>query len=236
MKSTTDIKPIEELLSKYYDGTSTAADQQTLIDFFSNVDKSELPEHMRVDAEIFRQMASLLQEDLKIDSPTDLLPNIKHATVERNRRIWPRIRRYAAVAAAASVVGVIVWLSTDTIGHDNTQSSVNHASNIADEATESHHALPTPDIQLSPLLASAEETSHDVECHQTQSQLPSTFNAKVKPQKSPYREVTNPDEAMAITRRIARLMSKGGTAATQAGKTVDETMTEVVKKITNSNH
>lgn len=230
MKSTLDITTVEKLLSKYYDGTSTTADQKTLIDFFSKDDQPELPTHMQIDAKIFRQMALLDKAVDNVAIPDDLPYTIEQATFRHERRVWHSIRRYATLTAAASLIGAVTWIATDTIDRAGAERSVSLSPTVTATATSETQTPPPPaEIHHQPLLASTEESPRTTGHDKTQSSPDSTQPAST--QESPYHEVTNLDEAMKITRRISHIMSTGGATSTKAGKKVDETITDIVKKI-----
>lgn len=107
MKTTSDIQEVRDALGRWYDGTSSPADLEMLIEFFST--SSPIPPGMESDAVFFRALVPDDNADPLADMPA-LVDEIDTA-VARECVEGVRIRRRAwwMLPVAASVVLAIVF-------------------------------------------------------------------------------------------------------------------------------
>jgi hypothetical protein len=101
---------IKTLLSKYYEGDTTQEEENELRLFFS---KSEIPESMRIDGELFMMMAETARESVPHQQP---LP----AYIEEKPAHTLRLNWFAAAAAAVTllVAGLAMGLLFTANRHD----------------------------------------------------------------------------------------------------------------------
>ena len=52
------LKPIYELLDKYYSGLTTPREEEALEDFFLHTDENTLPEELREESKVFKSLHS----------------------------------------------------------------------------------------------------------------------------------------------------------------------------------
>ena len=111
-----NIDKIRELLEKYYEGSASNIETDILKQYFR--DNNDIPEDLRVDAAIFRDMATM-KEDVAL--PENLEQLIIDSTIGRKRRniiLWKVIPSVAASLALLTVL-TISFIS----GHERILSS-----------------------------------------------------------------------------------------------------------------
>ncbi len=104
----TELKKIEELLEKYYQGNTSSEEENMLRRFFA---EAEIPEHMAADAGLFRfflnEKEALLSGEME-DKLGGLFPD--SATVKAS----PGLRlRYYWISGAAAVILILLGLFLD---------------------------------------------------------------------------------------------------------------------------
>lgn len=102
-----DDDALRELLARWYDGTATTAEEETLIRTFSAPDAGSLPPDLAEERMIFAAMAAPEVSDAEAGQAIDQAIRMAEST-----RKWPRFRRrFLRVAAAACIAATAVTLS-----------------------------------------------------------------------------------------------------------------------------
>lgn len=187
-----NIDTIRQLLASYYDGSASDAEIDTLKRYFTQV--SDLPADLRVDAAIFRAMASTQP----LPMPADLHRRIVDATIgSSRRRLFVRWR--SALSAAAAVALAIMsglWLlkSNDTAQPGNTVvASTTLSPQIAPDP------LPAQSIDEKPAQQVATEPVEIV----VRTVHSRATKAQAKPHKrAGYREITDSVQVVEFTSRL----------------------------------
>ena len=108
---------IRRLVAMWYDGLTGPVQQAQLVRFFAEVDAVELPDDLRVEAEVFRYMGELSQQcpDTTLTAEIDAAAKAE----KRRHRLWHRVTIWSAAVASAAVVvfavGAGLKLTTSTL-------------------------------------------------------------------------------------------------------------------------
>lgn len=111
-----DTDTARTLLARWYDGATSADEEDALTLFFTHAEN--IPEDMAADAAIFA-MPTAKSNKMSADIPTDLLAEVNGAIIsekirKRRRNIW-----YVAASAAACVcVALILGINGNSNLHD----------------------------------------------------------------------------------------------------------------------
>lgn len=233
MKSEHDINYITVLLERFYDGSSSPDDESQLAKFFADTDPNSLPADLRADAELFRGLDAIRGETGDAQMPQELtcaLDKIMTPTPAVKTNIWPAIRRYASIgaAAAAAVVALCVTALTLTMSTRLTDTT---------EATASVEPSDTVVVKRQQLQADA--TPAPLTAYQTPPVVttpePKSQAVAHRPTATTeiYREVTDLDEAQAIAERCAQLLAFGASRSRFASQQVADNLNEVYQTIQN---
>lgn len=180
-----NIDKVRLLLASYYDGTATGAEVNALMRYF--VEANDVPDDLRIDAAIFRAMASTPA----VVVPPDLEQKIMESTIgSRPRRRFLNWRVTTSVAASlALVISLGMAFMHNKPAEEPVESTLLVSSVISKEEvvvnTEPVEQQTVPVRQAQPVQAKV---------------------ARSKPASGAYREITDSAQVVEITTRLlARL-------------------------------
>ena len=122
-----NIDNIKMLLSRYYDGTSSLADERTLTEYFTSA--QEIPSELEADRRMFQAFADAGTEAMVDDTVPEGLERRMSAVIdglERRHRRRMLMRVWGGAAAAVALIGsAISWNynTGDTVVGDGTDMS-----------------------------------------------------------------------------------------------------------------
>lgn len=99
-----NLTQIKSFLDDFYNGTSTAEQEQALREYFANT--TDLPDELRIDADIFRAMST------EHAVPANLEQRIISATTGRRRFQLKLAASAIGIAASFALIIAIGWKST----------------------------------------------------------------------------------------------------------------------------
>jgi hypothetical protein len=134
---TKDIYHIKQLLSAYYDGMSTAAQDAELVEYFRNTPVEEVPEEMLAD----RKVVLAVADEGACDIPADLRDSLSSqidslAADERRSR---RRSRFAVVSGIAASFAILLGAAMYVI--NNTSASVYELTDPEEAQIEAQRAI-----------------------------------------------------------------------------------------------
>lgn len=210
---------IHTLLDKFYDGSASAFEEQTLREYFAG----DFDPSLSDDAEVFRSLEALQQ--IEIPEPEGLEERINAALRPQSPASLPsrlfRILSFGTAAAAVLFVGILLiksltvqYVSPLTIP----QTGGSLSGFLAQSATEAASA-PIQEPKPEPVSKNAPART-------------SAKAATVTPS-SPYddfREVTDPEEAAKIMEEVNALLAKNLTQSDQAILLADAAIDKSITK------
>lgn len=193
---------IRELLEKYYEGTASGSEADILVQYFR--DNEDVPEDLRIDAAIFRDMAAM-KEDVAV--PDNLEQLIIDSTIGRKRRniiLWKVIPSVAASLALITVL-TISFIS----GHDRILSSDGNTMIAQSEPVFVHKeeipAEPTPAEDCTPTAPATEQVINSTAVPEpaiARASAPQKRSTTRKASENNYIEVYDSIQAAKISSRI----------------------------------
>lgn len=193
---------IRELLEKYYEGTASGSEADILVQYFR--DNEDVPEDLRIDAAIFRDMAAM-KENVAV--PDNLEQLIIDSTIGRKRRniiLWKVIPSVAASLALITVL-TISFIS----GHDRILSSDVNTMIAQSEPVFVHKeeipAEPTPAEDCTPTAPATEQVINSTAVPEpaiARASAPQKRSTTRKTSENNYIEVYDSIQAAKISSRI----------------------------------
>ena len=176
-----NIDKVRLLLASYYDGAATGAEVNALMRYF--VEANDVPEDLRVDAAIFRAMASTPS----VVVPSDLEQKIIESTIgSRSRRRFLNWR--VAVSAAASLA-LLLSLGMAFMHNKPVDEPVENTLFASSFPTEEEVVVNTESIEP--------ESVPVRQVHPVQAKV-----AQHRPASDAYREITDSAQVVEITTRL----------------------------------
>lgn len=233
------------MLGRYYEGLTTYEEKAILTEFFVNTDPKKLPADLKGDHHLFAGLHALHGIDDNTDVPPELESRIKDffdwTKVEELRQPkmkWVRIRRVVPIAAAIALL-VLIGVSVVKISRpsqlEENQPMVAMTEtiiNVEDTTLEC-----TPQLLATTVEVNEEPTERITPKAQEHKTEVSVAEVDRKPYRrsyrESYREVTDVDEATAITRQVLNLLALGTTEATTAIADVDSYIEYINQEISN---
>lgn len=106
-----DIDIIEQTLEKYYNGASTLAEEQMLLEYFTST--SEIPNKFHNDRDIFIAIKEATNDTTQIPKnlEDDIINMIDRLAIKEKHQIFKRnlFIRVASIAASLLIISAVAW-------------------------------------------------------------------------------------------------------------------------------
>ncbi len=218
---------IRTLLEKYYEGSTTAPEEEILCEYFAG----DFDPSLSDDAEVFRSLGAL--QEFEIPEPEGLEERITaalrpQAPASRTRRFY-RILSFGTAAAAVLVIGILLiksltgqYISPLSIPHTGGSISEILAQSSTEVASPPEQEPPTGQIQKPLQQPKSKQTQATAK---TATEAPSSSY-------DDFREVTDPEEAAKIMQEVnallARNFAQSDRAMLMADAAIDKSITKYV--------
>lgn len=185
-----DIATIRQMVSDWYDGVADPSSDEMLTDFFKSVDKADLPDDLKEEADIFIALAERVEP---VPDQALMAEIEKEINDERRKRRATMVKKYiygtvTALAVAASIILIISIIRPTTVKNVGTMPAL---ASVDEEPKETDTIQAPVTVQQ---IVQHEQINLAANISQPQRKVPVEVNT--------VREVSDVNEAIAILKRI----------------------------------
>lgn len=200
--SDTDIQELERLLKLFYDGNTTARQEERLYALAAEAEGETMPTHLQADLTMLRdtglaRRSILMARDAGFTEFLDTLTGTAPEPPARRKSLWGILGISAAAAAVAALCFNVSRVSIPQV--TDTQPAVQLA------ATSEPYSIPSPTADREDVETETEETVAETET-QRHRRAPSPTR-RSNDRHVVQREVTDPEEAARLVRESCMLLS-----------------------------
>lgn len=223
----TDIRyeHIRQLVRRFYDGDTSAAEEAEIHEFFASADLSTLPSDLREEADIFCAIHSSAAQP-----PADILADIDKQILKESVRVAPRPRYNKLLwVAAAALVGLVIGLAIFKALNLNSSGSISPEQPLVSTVTQQpdKEQENTEDVAGTP----APEPAPMVPVGKSHTPKRALAVSKTLADEG-YNEISDPEEAARMLARIDRMVSNSLKTASDTRNRVASEMNEIDEIIT----